>query len=553
VQEIVLQYIAHCYHHKIRCFVLIPKLRQGGVSTFVQAWNYALFVLHDSRGETFTATTIAHVESSATKIFRITRRFEKNLPARWRRPLESRQKGMIETQETGCTIWVSSSAEGDSLEKGGTLSSFHGSEVANWADRGLDPSDAYVSVMGALVPGEDAMVFLESTAKGRDAFFYKMIMDSLAGRVGFQTIFLPWFLAKEYKLSWRQYRARKIAMGQECRAVFEINAEEEELCRRLASVTVKPGEQWHKYRTVLTEEQLVWRRATIEDECKGELERFQRYYPATLEECFAASVRSMFSATTIDHYYNMSRAPLIRGDLAFSDHPTLIERKNGYLKVWEVPIPGEEYVIGADVSEGLSSGDAADATVVHKTTLRAVARFHGQLDPDRFAEYLVALGYYYNTALLAPENNFNPSVGIQIMRRGYPRLHFYRPVERKGQPNRPGWNTNKASRKFMLDTLGALCRDRDFECYDEGFAEEMSNFVWIERKKHFAASSGKKDDRIMSSAIAVALCGHRKADGTRAPVALEDPDVTAYKAMMKELNGLARDRKQASLAEQWVI
>ena len=52
---------------------------------------------------------------------------------------------------------------------------------------------------------------------------------------------------------------------------------------------------------------------------------------------------------------------------------------------------GAEYAIGADVAEGLATGDYSVAEVVNTATMETVARWRGKCDPDRFGEILAAL------------------------------------------------------------------------------------------------------------------------------------------------------------------
>ena len=520
VQAILLDYVASCWAAGLAVRCLVPKSRQQGVSTFWQALAFAMCVLHDAKGRAFRAVTVAHIEESANMIFGMSRRFERRLPKAWARKLESKQRGLIEWP-SGSSVWVLSAQLGDSAGKGYTLDMVHGSEVANWADRGVNPGDLWSSVTNALAPTVASIVALESTAKGRDPFFHRMVDEALAHRSPYQVVFLPWFLTPEYRLSWADYRATRLALGWDLPVEFTPTLEEAELREHLAMTIVRPGEEWCRYRYELTDEQLIWRRHVTETQCDNKPEVFRRYYPSVLEDAFASTEQALFPATVLDRLW-ASAAPGRRCELSVGPDGAVraAERDVGQLEVWADPVVGHDYVIGADVAEGLAAGDWSCAYVVDKVERAVVACWRGKIDPDEFEGQLALLGRLYSgpngPAYLAVENNHCPSVATGLRKRDYPNLYWYRdPDVARARPARPGWNTNKRSRKTVLDVLSAVLRDGELRSSDRGFAEEAGWFVWQERRGVYAAPSGKHDDRVMALAIAVYVCNWRTDDGNK--------------------------------------
>jgi hypothetical protein len=510
-QSILLNFFARCWADRVRVEVLIPKLRQGGVSTEIQADAFSLSVLSAKAGQTFRAGTVAHIEASAKFIFGISRKFEALLPPEWKLPLESRQQGRFEWRKTGGFIQIASAKLGDALFKGVPLNLFHGSEVANWSDAGLDASVAVTSATNALAPGPDSVIALESTAKGRDAYFYREIQKALPGGRGgsaMQVVFLPWFLAEEYTETWEAYcRARP---HRNLPRKFTPTPEEENLRAELRDVVVRPGEEWIRYPTELTDEQLIWRRKMIEGvECGGDEAVFRRYYPSTLEECFASTESTKFE-DSVDHYEREKRpgteGVIRRGESRLE----FMAVERGPVTVWEMPRDGHEYVIGADVAGEMGVGlDYSAAYVIHKRTLTVVAAFHDKLEGDRYADALAMLGRFYNDALLAVERNHNPSVVLALARGGYPRVYRYRnPMAPKTAP-KPGWVTDRKNRHVIIDGLAQVCRDRRLRSRCPDFAAEMETFVYNAAKKRYQAAPGKHDDRVIAMAIAVHLCDPR--------------------------------------------
>jgi hypothetical protein len=544
-QWILLQYVAWCAQHDLLCQLIVPKGRQGGVSTWVQAWNFACAVLFDRRGQAFRAVTVAHVEASSLTIFRMSRLFEKKLSSDWACELESRQKGMIEWPN-GSGVRVATAGAGDALERGSTLNSIHASEAGSWAAEGVDPSEAWTAIMGALSDGPDSLVVMESTPKGRDPFFFRMIEDSLAHKNTFQVVFLPWLLCEDYRMSYDSYRRERLMKGWDPDTLpetFAITEDEVALVDEVAGQVVQPGHEWHVHPYKITTEQLVWRRHTIEKKCDGKVERFQREYPSTLEECWTATAKIMVSQETVDFYWKGSetgeRGEVIqegaRGQVKF------VPRGDGSCEVWSHPVKGRVYVIGADVADGSERGDGQSATVLDAETLEEVCAVYAEgLDTDQYARLLCRVGYYYNRALLGIENNYDPSCAKTAREAGYSNLYYYRDLEgvsgQLGRSPKPGWATNRRTRPLMIAAISGAARDREYKTKNKGFASELGTFSWNDGKRRFQASHGKRDDRIMSASIAVCLTGRRDAAGRkRTPPPMKDPGSEAYQAYLREL------------------
>lgn len=515
IQVVIAHWFAWRWHNGLPIYVIVPKARQMGVSTWWQGVFFSRCVLSHARkgsqkGAVFRAATIAHVDQSADQIFSISRTYHKNLPEVWDYPLESNQQGQIEWKN-GSSIWINSIRVADALGKGPTLNGIHFSEVANFADAGINPMLPIGSAMGALAKNSQTIVVYESTAKGRDPFFFGQIEGILRGKASRYTVlFLPWFLMPDYHMPWESYRAEILAnpTADDPGEHFVPTEEEQALRRKLASVVVKPGQELLAYRVRLTDEQLIWRRYVIDNEYEGSIADFQRYYPSTLDEAFSATEQNLFGPETVDHYYRASKEPEHVGTVT-NDTGTaaFVADSRGKLKVWELPIPGEEYTIGSDPATGKVTGDASCMTVIRNSTWQVVATYHGQTEWDDFAKHNFALGKFYNWARLGIENN-NSAVASVVHKMGYPNLYYYFDDSRKSakEGQTPGFNTNRKTRKLIVDGLDEVTRPpRQLVHPDVGFAREMETFVWNEKRERYEAAPRKHDDRIMSAAIAVHL------------------------------------------------
>jgi hypothetical protein len=542
IQFILAEFVADRWSKGLPVKAFTPKARQLGSSTFWQALMFALAVLSPG----FQVLTVAHTEESGTEIFGKTRTFEKHLPAGWLQQLETRQRSRIDW-ENGSGSWVGAASEGDGLSKGPTLNAIHFSEVASFADRGQDPMLPVTSARGALAEGPECIEIHESTAQGRDVFFFHGCEEAKDPNSDseFALIFLPWFLDPDYKMSWASYRQRLISAGKnDPGEKFVPTSEELILRRQLAETIVRKGEELWRWRHVLTDDQLVWRRWAIKNKCGGKVELFQRYFPSFYEEAFASTVRCLFSEETIDWYRRRSKDAMAVGNVVRADpYVAFHSKRGGALKLWEEPLSGEKYVIGADPGGQRKGADFNAAYVLKSRTLEVVAAIHSHMEWDHFTEYLALVGEWYNWALLVVERNHNPAIASTLAKEyQYPNLYYYvDEAALRGQPKIPGFSTNRTTRPQLVSHIDRVTRDRLLKCPDLGFATEMVDFTWNEKEKRYRAHGKAKDDRVMALALGLFRCEARD----QREVEVEEEKSWAYRRFL-EVQAEARSNEGPS-------
>lgn len=505
-QRILAQHLAFCWANRLPIRWWIPKSRQMGISTFVQAVLFAVAI----GTEGYHAATVAHTEFAAGEIFKKEQTFEVNLPAHLQRPMTSRQAAKFEWEHESGT-WVGSVKAGDALGRGPTLNAIHFSEVANFSDQGRNPEEATSAALGALAEGPDSMVFYESTAKGRDPFYFagcQKARDPKAGGID-QLIFLPWYLEDGYQMSWKDYREQRIAAGKDDPGrTFKITEEEEQLRARIAGILVGEREVLWRHRVDLTDEQLIWYRAILSTKCHDKVETRAREFPSTYEEAFTATARCMFNPATINFYTRTSSPHLQRGNMTRDDYTgkvSLASEVTGRVRIWKQPVEGREYVIGADVGGEKKGADPHAAYVLDKSSLEVVGSYHGICEWEVYADDLYLLGEFYNDAELVVENNRRPAVVGKLHAEGYPRLYYYYDEQaiRGARPRTPGFNTNRKTRPMLIDHVDQALRSEKVKSYDSKLPREMETFVWVEREKRYRATGKNHDDRLMALALAV--------------------------------------------------
>lgn len=532
IQILLAQYVAYCWAIKLPVRIILPKGRQMGTSTYIQALCFGMCELRKG----YHVATVAHDEAGATEIFSKSKTFYREMPVNWPIYLLSEQRSRMDWASESSSF-AATIKSGDALGKGATLNAIHFSESANFADKGTDADGAEASILSSVHHDPHSIIVHESTAKGRDPFYYPKCEAARLGRNDFQLIFLPWFLEKGYTRSWQKHREEALQRGKtDPGEIFMPLKEERELVALLKEQEVQPHEKYYRYNHSLTNDQLVWRRWAMENKCQGKLDLFQRYYPSTYEEAFTASTNCMFREETIEFYRGLIELPGYTGTLVekpnYKGPPRLgFEFKDKVrnvspLKIWEMPIESERYVVGADPGGSNAHHDANCAYVLKKRNMEVVAVVYGTMEWETFSDLIEAVSIFYNEGLLAVENNMNRAICSRLHSRGRCNLYYYQDMFalRIGREKTPGFNTNAKTRPEVLSVLEHACRSKAIYCKDSGFVREMLTFVWVPKKgSHadgkFQAVGSNKDDRIMAMGIAAYLCP--RADWSHNPIEKE--------------------------------
>jgi len=198
-----------------------------------------------------------------------------------------------------------------------------------------------------------------------------------------------------------------------------------------------------------------------------------------------------------------------------------VESSQGPVSIWDDPLEGRTYVIGADIATGkfrdmgrqsqaaMYSRDRPDftaAVVMERDSTNHVATWHGYASPMETATYLAALGLHYNVATLAIELN-GPGDAVVDHLRGviaYPNLFRSRlltRVDAAGVPQ-PGWMTNEATRHMLMGNLERALSDGVLFTRDERLIREMRRMQYDKAGKPRALNKDK-DDLVFAAAIAL--------------------------------------------------
>lgn len=523
-QHLAWNAIAHRIALRRPIFMVFFKARQLGISTMVNGLaHWHIWRLHD-----IEATLVAHEKPLVFSFVDRLRIFHEELPKVEPLLRSLRMQGKNarvprdemyynETRSKISTV-VAKNAEA----RGRSAPHYHLAEYAFYDAA----SDLLNAIMPQLPPvGSLARlqcsVIVESTPNGKNDFYdlWRMALKS----EDWSAQFYPWFVQEdEYSLDPPQ----------------DYEPDEE-----LAANAVRWAFTRRSIDGVgsISRAQLYWYEQTLETECHGDQDKMDREYPSDAETAFLLRSRSIFrddmrylQACTTDAALRAPAefakrgldfaGPFARGRLQYesSDNPfgrtlpnlsTLRLKpifefsKSGDLCVWSPPQPEHEYVIGMDAAAGTHAGDYSVAEVLDTTIGAQVAELRYKRSPEDFTDDSVALGWWYNTALLYPEVN---SIGVVTMKRAkkvwmYPRLGLQEKWDEVAlKQNKYGMYTTEEQKMIMVSFFKHCVEHQYLAIASEQLLAEMSIFIETPGGD-FRADNNGHDDCVMAMALALAV------------------------------------------------
>ena len=507
-------------------FVLL-KFRQAGMSTFWCAWLFWQMW----RQRDIQTMVVAHQLPTAETMIETMRVFYDEMPELFRPDLREGNHGAsiprgevyFADRRAWCLIHLAKNVD----PRGQQVTHVLETEFAMYPN----PDELNGALLPQLPPfGSPAQLrssfVIESTPKGQNEF-YDMYWDAKNGDLKqFKALFFPWFLFDE------QYSA-------EPPSSWRMTAEDKKEMQKLSRIRMTEYPPEDGGGIPVTRAQMYWRAETIASQYRGNLDRFDQEYPSDDTTCFLLASKSVFRPYTryLDacvHDAN-ERAQNIWAGVRIDGKPVQtkgaarvrllpkIENRNhwtpisdvgfevhphGKWQVWEPPVDGHKYVVGADPSMGLEDGDASVASVIDVTAARQVAEFVDHMSPERFALEIAAGAYWYNQALLVPEIN---SLGYVVLKRlianiTYPNLYKWPKFDEVNKyTHKRGFETNSRTKQLMVSSMINYCEEELIDIASKELLAEMSTFEQKETSYgfEFNAQKGRHDDRVMAYGLAI--------------------------------------------------
>lgn len=441
--------------------VIILKARQQGLSTYTGGYLYWSV----SQAKAQKAMVVTHHSDSTRALFDMTKRYHENCPQilKPHTKYSSRREMNFDVLDSS---FIVSTAGGEAIGRGETLTHVHASELAFWQKS--TALDNWNGLTQAVPNAPGTAIFVESTANGITGVFYDLWKGAVEGTNGYVPVFIPWFTDPDYREKVPDH--------------FERTPEEENLVDEYD----------------LDDEQLMFRRRKI---AQNGIDLFRQEYPAEADEAFLTTGRPVFNPEQLQKRLKDRRQLRERMSLEGGEW---VNNARGELSTFLPHDEGEQYIIGADVAMGVRNGDYSVATVLDSKK-RQVAIWRGHVHPDYFAEILYELGGYYNEAFIIVENN---SHGILTCTRlgkdmAYPNFFTDVSVDKLTEKEtiKLGFTTTVKTKPLIIDELRAAVRDEEIEINCAVTIREMLSYI-VTESGAMQAEVNCFDDCVMSLALA---------------------------------------------------
>ncbi|HDZ25918.1 MAG TPA: hypothetical protein ENH65_05335 [Candidatus Aminicenantes bacterium] len=479
IQKMVLEKIKSIQAKGKPVRLWILKARQTGISTEIQSIIYA----YTSQGEATNSLVVADDIDGANYIFSMQKLFHEILEPHLKPDIKHSNEKKLEFDRIHSQILIETS---ENLRAGRkyTFRYVHLSEVAYFKDL-----KALMLGLNQSVPNlPGTMIIGETTANGLGNQFYDEWVNAESGMSDWETLFIPWFKVEEYSMNLSNGMYPVDAIEFSSPTEKEKFLMEEEVIKRKYSLSL---------------EQLCWRRWCIVNNCNRSVLQFNQEYPDSAETAFIATGDLFFDKAALKA--QEIKKPIAIGNIVKEESKYVFRHSSsGLFKIYEYPVKRGQYVVSGDPAEGLENQDKSASVVLNKKTNRTVATYNHNIPPDRFAEDLIKLAYYFNTAIIACENKGYGHAVNQDIYRNYGRV--YRKIRNKKGFNEPtldlGWNTNSATRPQMLSQMAEEVANGSTDLLDKDLIMQCWTFINNTKKMRAEAEKGKNDDLIMSRAIA---------------------------------------------------
>ena len=519
-QEYLLREIAKGIEEGVHTFVVL-KARQLGVSTLCNLLD--IYWTHKFKG--MQGTVVTEAEKTREQFRNTLRDFMAGLPyelqirirAHNRMHLVLGNRSRLVYQVAGTKVSSSSAA----LGQGEGISYMHATECASWADE-----EGLASLMSSLAEKNPRRLYVfESTAKGYGLWHDMWETANMA--LSQRAIFVGWWRNEGYSfpqdsLEFKTYWDGNLtgSEGEWVRAV-----------KRLYDFEIRP-------------EQIAWHRWQLNEKQHGDEQYMHQNYPATAEMAFQMAGTSWFHPQVLARCW--SKAHQLRhsakharfhfGEEFSGTRLMDATPKTGTLTIWEPPVQGGHYVVGADPAEGSSVNADEFAIEVYRCYADRMVQVAEFADVDintyEFAWALLSLCGAYKARYCLEINGCggavyeemknvrrqafstkymtsDTGVGLSIeqmkgLRDAVKNIrdYFYQRVDMAGgKSNAVHWKTNFDNKRYCLSLLRDVVTREIMEVKSERLVNQMRK-IRRQDDGDIRADGKGKDDKVIAAALA---------------------------------------------------
>lgn len=478
------------YYENLSHFDLILKARKEGFSSLIEA----IFLHRCMFLENRRAVTMSHEMESTMRHFEKIRYYLKTMGLEditFEFDMEKETGHQLTFKKTNSTYWIGT-AGAKAFGRGDDITDLHLSEVAWYTNQ-----EMLTGVLEACVP--NAYRVMETTGNGMETF-YRLWKEAEARDTGDKEIMSPW---KRHFFAWFEDPTNVLPKPTE--STYRPTSQEAQIM---------------KAHTLSVEQMLWWRakRAAMTDKALMPQE-----YPSSPDEAFLSSGRPAFDRQKLKLKREFAvKSPPLPGDQGDIEDDgakiQFIPNAEGPLRIWKRPRPGRQYLISADVAEGVPGGNWSVGQVFDRASHEQVAVYRIRMNPGAWGRKLVELGRYYNNAVLAPENNNVGHGTIEAIKgEEYPHLLNTKELWGDDEAEKEGFPTTEKHRNQIITALRICVDNDDVYFHDPITISEMETFIQNEDTGKFEAQEGCEDDCVISAGIGVYCLNHLTVDETYRP------------------------------------
>lgn len=467
--------------------IVVLKARQQGFSTFMQAYSY-WWLKHRSTKQAFV---VANLKKVSEALFGMLQYTHKMMPEKMRPKLSKGSVRQMVFSDLDTSIEVDTAGAED-LGRGRTLNLAWLSEVAFWQESTAQKN--LQSIIVACPKKKNSIVIVESTANGVSGAYYDLYHRAPGN--GFEQFFSPWFYSEDYT-------------DEDYGPDFGVDSTPGELTIEEKELMAEHG---------LTLGQINWRRGEM---LRAEThEDFMREFPATPQDAFQNSGSPLFSPVHLETLRKAAVNPVKR--LHYNEADDVFEERKdrqGDLTLFEEPVKGKVYYIGADVAQGTGRGDYSIAQILDEDRRQVGIYRSNKIDPWFYGQVLNRLGRMFNTAEIIIEVNAVGHTAKSRLSREfhYPNLYLRVRDEKVSDEytDNIGFDTNRKTKPLIISRLQDAVKKGNIIVNCPITLDEMRTFIRTDAGG-LEASPGAHDDTVM--ALAMANFIHK---GKREPLPLD--------------------------------
>lgn len=475
-QRLVMEHLKKWQAKGKPLWAIVDKSRRVGVSALTDA----LLMCHALEKDMAEALIVAHQAKSSQALFQIPKMLVKGIPVPGIDT--SNQNKIVFPHDHGDSTLTIATAGSVVGGRGITLSALHGSEVGYWVG-----ADSFASLLPAVSRSLDSIIILESTANGMSGIgetFFAYWNAAVEGR----NDFCPIFLTHLDDPACRNHNAVVHDIGK-----GDIGEYEKEMVVLMKKRKLSKTEQ---------QERISWVRSTLETQCQGISAMLEQEFPLTPMMSFVSTGMPAFERAEMAYAESCVQDPKATGvfDSQGDQMPGLWrDTGEGDWHVWEFPIAGCHYYLGADAAAGEELGESGQTRPIgdfsaiyiwNGTTGEMAAKMAGRISPEYLADEINKAGRYYNKAMASVELTGNLGRwSIVRLRDKHHYPNFYRWKGRDdyiGKRNMManksgiGWDTNPATRELMFSAFKTALREGRIRPRSRALVNQMSQCSRIE-------------------------------------------------------------------------